>query len=687
MVDLISEGELNRDAARVDEALGLLRRTHPFSALAEAPLRALASTVGERAIIPGDLVVREGDAGEEFYLVTKGALHVIARAFDGTPLVVARLEPGQCFGEQSLLDDTDRVRKASVRAVTAGRLLTFPREALLRAKQSDASLSAHLGSIGDAQRELRGTSFREGILHDLGIGSSYTVTRFAAGEMVIREGDVGEKAYLILTGRARATRQENGVKVALSEMIAGQFFGERAILTDQPRAASVEAVTDLELACLDGAWFRETIASNPRLRSIMASLQAMYLLPSRGLLTLQSGHLGTQPTLTATHDLGDGRQVVSTRLTELGSFVARRVDAPEATAVVQFEDLARGISRAVHIYDGQLVEIEAEGPWPDLGHMYEMLLDSAPVGGADLAAFEAGGDFSPAPPPLREAAEVVCRCSGVTASKVTTAVADGCVTVEAIAARTAATLVCGGCLPTIREFLGLGAWLPVACDTIRHLTEDLRAFRLRLVQPGGMTALPGQHIVLQARIRGCWVARPYTIAALPDEAGVFEIVVKREPQGLLSRWMFDQMSICPALRISQPAGNFHIDVKHAFDVVFLAGGVGITPGLAMARALEAAPHRGKLLLHHSASDAESAIYRDELERLAAEIDGFAYEARVTGSHGRLGHDQLATLVGRHPVAAFLLCGSQGYVDDIEAMLLALGVPSSRVQVERFTPIG
>ena len=479
-----------------------------------------------------------------------------------------------------------------------------------------------------------------------------------------------------------------GVSVTLCDMLPGQFFGELAILTDRPRAASVRATTALEAACLEGAWFRSAIATQPRLRSIMASLQAMYMLPARGLLTLQGSKLGSEPTLTAVHHGPAGRQVVSTRLTELDAFTARLVNAPEATASARFADAARGVLRTVHLHEGRLVELEAEGPWPELGHAYELLLDGAPIAHADLSAFESGGDFTPAAPPTRETAEVVCRCSGVTAAKVVAAIAEGGGTVEAIAARTAATLVCGGCVPAIREFLGQGEWTPVVCDDVRPLTQDVRAFRLRLLQPSRAAALPGQHVVLQARIRGCWVGRPYTLAAIPaNDGGSCEIVIKREPAGLLSRWMFDSMPENPALRISPSRGDFHLNPDHAGDVIFLAGGIGITPGLAMARSLEAARAGPRLLLHHSVSTCEQAICQRELEQLAAHLDGFEFVLRVTGVAGRLGPTDVSDLVDRHPDGQFYLCGGEDYVESVHALLGTAGVAPADIRIERFTPVG
>jgi serine/threonine-protein kinase len=64
---------------------------------------------------------------------------------------------------------------------------------------------------------------------------------FLPGSLIVEEGDVGNEAYMILSGRCRAYRNVDGGQETLQEMAAGDVFGEMALLLDEPRAASVEA--------------------------------------------------------------------------------------------------------------------------------------------------------------------------------------------------------------------------------------------------------------------------------------------------------------------------------------------------------------------------------------------------------------------------------------------------------------
>jgi serine/threonine-protein kinase len=68
---------------------------------------------------------------------------------------------------------------------------------------------------------------------------------FPAGSTIVREGENGESAYIIVEGRCVAFRSEGDADVVLREMGPGEVFGETAVFSSKPRTASVRAVTDL----------------------------------------------------------------------------------------------------------------------------------------------------------------------------------------------------------------------------------------------------------------------------------------------------------------------------------------------------------------------------------------------------------------------------------------------------------
>ena len=670
-----------------DDDLELLRSIAPFDRLASDLLTGLAASASEIKVVPGQAVVREGEKGDRMYIVAAGSAQVLGKSFDGSEVVLARLEAGRYFGEQALLPGGQARRNATVRALTHGRLLVIGREALLAVVEADGEFALSMGATVKRHQDLRGSRLREGVLRKLGVAESHRIENFSAGEYVFRQGDVADRMYLILQGSARVSCTQDGAQVDLTELLPGQFFGELAILEDQPRTASVCANGELELASLEASWFRANLAGNPQLQSIMQSLDSMYMLPRRGLLTLQSGQLATHPSLTAIHDLPDGRRVISTRLVGMPTFTSRVVGAPEPEISARFEDPDSGAVREVHVADGVMVELESSGEWRELGEVFEMLLDAASLDDAQIDRFERHGSFDEQRGGPRRRTGVACSCAGASFEDIEQAIASGCHTAEQVASRTRATLVCGGCLPTVKDMLGQASWTPARCVSVEPLTEQVRAFRIKPVDSEVETFRPGQHLVVQARIEDQWVQRPYTISSAPGGGDAYEITVKLEPQGVFSRWLFERNAGDALLRISSPGGSFHLPLEAPFDAVCLVGGIGVTPALAMARRLAAAPELGRLHIDYSVSKAGQAIAVDELRQIAARHPNVALNLRVTGEQGRIGSDEVDRLARSRPTASFYLCGSDAYMDAVAGFIADAGVEPGRVHRERFTVAG
>jgi serine/threonine-protein kinase len=97
-------------------------------------------------------------------------------------------------------------------------------------------------SVVELQRDIQ--SFLRGGLH-------LPRLAFKPGDVIIKEGDQGDTAYMIVAGRCRAYRAVGGQQETLTVMNPGDVFGEMALLLDEPRAASVEAMENVTVLVLD----------------------------------------------------------------------------------------------------------------------------------------------------------------------------------------------------------------------------------------------------------------------------------------------------------------------------------------------------------------------------------------------------------------------------------------------------
>jgi serine/threonine-protein kinase len=108
-----------------------------------------------------------------------------------------------------------------------------------------------------AERFQSVTELQEGMRAFLHGGLHLPRRTFAAGEVIVREGDQGEEAYMIVAGRCRAYRTVDGREETLATMEPGDAFGEMALILYEPRAASVVAMDEVTVTVLDRATMNE----------------------------------------------------------------------------------------------------------------------------------------------------------------------------------------------------------------------------------------------------------------------------------------------------------------------------------------------------------------------------------------------------------------------------------------------
>jgi putative peptide zinc metalloprotease protein len=107
----------------------LLKQASPFSTLDGERLRRLAVRLERLEVSTGETIIRQGEAGEECYVLRSGRVEVLAKGAQGDERILATLDPGSLFGEAALL--TDGPRNATVRAIEPCTLLALRRTDLL----------------------------------------------------------------------------------------------------------------------------------------------------------------------------------------------------------------------------------------------------------------------------------------------------------------------------------------------------------------------------------------------------------------------------------------------------------------------------------------------------------------------------------------------------------------------------
>lgn len=210
----------------------------------------------EKRVAAGEHVIMQGDDGDNFYVIDNGVFEVYIN-HEGVPKLVFSYNNEGCFGELALMYNTPRA--ATVVAVTPGTLWALDRRTFRRI-------------ICDSACRKRQTyqTFLEGIpmLRSL---EPYELMNLADGlhrrtshdmDCIIQQGDKANAFYIVEEGTVRITKEDPnhpGSAVLLNSCGRGSYFGELALLTHKPRAASVHAVGQVVCAVLDVAAFERLL--------------------------------------------------------------------------------------------------------------------------------------------------------------------------------------------------------------------------------------------------------------------------------------------------------------------------------------------------------------------------------------------------------------------------------------------
>lgn len=228
------------------------------------------------------------------------------------------------------------------------------------------------------------------------------------------------------------------------------------------------------------------------------------------------------------------------------------------------------------------------------------------------------------------------------------------------------------------EPIGAGA-LELVVTGMRQLTPRVRAYELRAPDFSDLPAVTaGAYLAVPVRLAdSIVVTRQYSLITHPQRRDGYEIAVLHEPAGRGgSAAIHAAWRLGTRLALDLPANQFplHDDAR---PTVRIAGGIGITPIIAMAHALAA---RGNAFaLHYSARTPADMAYRDQL---ASEFSGelHLYFTRAPGG-ARI---DLASIMRDAPAGAlFYVCGPGPLLSAARAAAHQLSIAAERVRWESF----
>ncbi|MFM8859721.1 MAG: cyclic nucleotide-binding domain-containing protein, partial [Methylocystis sp.] len=411
------------------------------------------------------------------------------------------------------------------------------------------------------------------------------VVSFQSGEIIFREGDDPDAAWLLVGGEVSVYNESNPEN-PIALLGAGQCFGERACLDNNKRNATVKALSAVEAIKISRDHFVKLHQISDELKNIISGLNFLYSLNQRGLALQYFSNKHGETSIERLYRLNNGQQFISSWMPVSQIFKLDRID--DIKTINNFID-AKWIEptheelkneRTIRLLEGKIHNLSVFGEWPELSNLIAAAIDGHIIEKTALLAFEKSGRLEVK---LPEKTDVeVCFCLGISASTIQSHIDSGCDSFESLRDKIGCGSVCGGCEPQIQAMLGRAEWIPITAQS-HELADGVRSFVLKPSILADLEWKTGQFIVISGRIGGHWVNRSYTIVSAPNAGAPLEVAIKREPKGLFSKWLFDGDLSEKELRISLPRGN-SIWVPSERPTVCLVAGIGITPAIAILRA-------------------------------------------------------------------------------------------------------
>lgn len=204
-------------------------------------------------VVPrGSVIVEEGEAGDRFYILSRGALVVTTVDDLGLYVELTRLSPGATFGELSLLKDLPR--SATITALEESVLFSLGREEFGYFMKSLPNLGEQLERSVNEHATVNVVAEKIPVFKTLSkrkqhlLAEVCTMNRHSKGATILEEGgELPRKFFIITRGAVDVFVAGNKVRT----MGPGNYFGEVGLVSESPHSATVKASADEDVYTLE----------------------------------------------------------------------------------------------------------------------------------------------------------------------------------------------------------------------------------------------------------------------------------------------------------------------------------------------------------------------------------------------------------------------------------------------------
>ncbi|XP_051551217.1 protein kinase, cAMP-dependent, regulatory, type II, alpha, B [Myxocyprinus asiaticus] len=233
-----------------------------FKTLEQDQFNEVLDSMFEVLVKPQECIINQGDDGDNFYVIERGVYDIVIQK-DGVSRCVGHYDNKGSFGELALMYNTPRA--ATIMSTQEGALWALDRATFHRLiVKNNAKKRKMYESFIESVPLLKSLQLSERmkIVDVLGMKS------FKNGDQIIRQGDEADCFYIVESGEVKImmrskTRagQRSNEEVEIARCTRGQYFGELALVTNKPRAASVYASGETRCLVIDVQAFERLLGS------------------------------------------------------------------------------------------------------------------------------------------------------------------------------------------------------------------------------------------------------------------------------------------------------------------------------------------------------------------------------------------------------------------------------------------
>jgi ferredoxin-NADP reductase/ferredoxin len=228
---------------------------------------------------------------------------------------------------------------------------------------------------------------------------------------------------------------------------------------------------------------------------------------------------------------------------------------------------------------------------------------------------------------------------------------------------------------------------------IKDLSYDTKLYRFVSANPDKPLApfRAGQYIGLTVNVNSVRTSRPYSIVSSPNQLAYYELGIRKKEGGFVSPFLHHNAQVGDIFESTEPLGNLYYNpLFHGKNLVFIAGGCGITPFISMLRDITERAVPIKIILLYGCVTEKDLLFNEELREILSRRSNITIThilsepaADWKGECGFITKDKIMTQIGLFKDKYFYVVGNRPMYKFIENELNEMGVPRHKVYYEAF----